>query len=914
MAGADLLEAGGNSALGLSYRRSRLQGICDVRLATITVVALLSVLASAVKAQSELDPLAPPTEFSDGIIGQFDDSGSQLLGEPLTLQTHIAPATAERPAVLVINARVAPGRHTYSLTQPPGGPNRTRIELAPSNDYRLLAPLRAFPEPEKHIEQGPVWTGLEIQEHKGEVTWYVPIERTAGVDPQSLEIRGTIRADVCETGGFCVPVQKEFAARLAANSELPFPLTAYPGQSAIGNPKSEIIGSFQAEGSVVQIAGRIEPAQVEPGESATLMISATVPAGWHVYAYSPRDDKRGSKPTLIALAGTSGLIPHRPTTDAAIKIDNSVAVFGPMQYHEGPVTWTTQLDVPKDAPSGEYHVSGLVGFQACEYRADGTGICEMAHATRFTGALRVGGTTAGSAPLSFSPAENYKEAATLAAVFADHLDRQFPSEKPDAPQTSQVTSPDASVAQPVAIETERAAVPALQAADAFDLERLQVQTVGGSLGYYLALAFVGGLILNLMPCVLPVIGLKVMSFVEQAGRSRTHALVLNLWFAAGIVAVFLILGFLACLPQLGLSEDGLGWGGQFGSTTFNVIIAAVVFAMALSLLGVWEVPIPGFFGSGSVQAAAAKEGPFGAFLKGIVTTVLATPCTAPIMASAIAWAVRQPVAQSLAVFASLGIGMASPYVLVGVYPELLRFLPKPGRWMETFKQVSGFVLLATVVFILSFMEPAAVVPTVALLMGIGAACWLVARTPLTAELGERLRSWAFAGALMLLFVAISFGWLYQKVMVPRFAGRGSVAAASVDGEWQPFSLARLKQVAVDDGRTVLVDFSADWCFNCKVLEQTVLHTDDVKQAIDQSGAVTMYADYTDYPDEITRTISALRASGVPVIAVFPGNAPYQPIVFRGGYTRQGLITALETATGRRLAEESGTAIASAMMN
>jgi thiol:disulfide interchange protein len=112
-----------------------------------------------------------------------------------------------------------------------------------------------------------------------------------------------------------------------------------------------------------------------------------------------------------------------------------------------------------------------------------------------------------------------------------------------------------------------------------------------------------------MPCVLPVIGLKVMSFVEQSGKSRTHALVLNLWFAAGIVAVFLLLGLLAAFL-------GLSWGGQFGSTAFNVSIAAVVFAMALSLLGVWEIPIPGFFGSGSVQSAATKEGPLGAFLKG----------------------------------------------------------------------------------------------------------------------------------------------------------------------------------------------------------------------------------------------------------------------------------------------------------
>jgi thiol:disulfide interchange protein DsbD len=472
-----------------------------------------------------------------------------------------------------------------------------------------------------------------------------------------------------------------------------------------------------------------------------------------------------------------------------------------------------------------------------------------------------------AAPVAFSPAESYGQVAAAAANFANFLDGQ------------------SSAATATAADRADEEAPALRSADQYDLALVEIEQVDRSLAYYMALAFVGGMILNLMPCVLPVIGLKVMSFVEQAHRSRAHALVLNLWFAAGIVSVFLLLALLA-------ATIGLTWGGQFGNTAFNVTIAAVVFAMALSLLGVWEVPIPGFFGSGSVQAAAAQEGPLGAFLKGVVTTVLATPCTAPFMAPAIAWAVTQSLTTTLAVFASLGIGMASPYLVVGVYPELLRFLPKPGRWMETFKQVSGFVLLATVVFVLSFIKQDAVVPTVALLLGIAVACWLVGRTPLTAEFGVRLRSWGYAGAVIVVVAGASFGWLY------------GVATAAAEAAWQPFSLERLKQVAVEEGRTVLVDFSAEWCLNCKVLEQAVLHTKPVEQAIARAGALTMYADYTDYPPEIDRMIKALGANGVPVIAIFPGDAPYRPIVFRGGYTQQGLVAALEQASGRSLPASS----------
>jgi thiol:disulfide interchange protein DsbD len=269
----------------------------------------------------------------------------------------------------------------------------------------------------------------------------------------------------------------------------------------------------------------------------------------------------------------------------------------------------------------------------------------------------------------FEPA-NYREASSLAAVFASYLDSQSPTQ-PQSPTRSARSDAQSEAAQ---IATED--VPKLSASDAYDLKRLEVEAPGGRLTYYIAMAFVGGLILNLMPCVLPVIGLKVMSFVEQAGRSRSRALVLNIWYAAGIVSVFLLLGALA-------ATINFTFGGQFGSVGFNAAIAGVVFAMALSLLGVWEVPIPGFFGSSNVQTAAAQEGPVGAFLKGVVTTILATPCTAPFMATAVAWAVDQPTTISLMVFASLGFGMASPYLLVGVYPELLRFLPKPGAWMET---------------------------------------------------------------------------------------------------------------------------------------------------------------------------------------------------------------------------------------
>ena len=803
--------------------------------------------------------------YTDGVVGQFDNSTGDMLLEPATISAKFTPATAERPATLLITAKIARGRHTYSLTQPPGGPLPTTIELQSSPSFRQLSAFRSQPAPKARMEELSPGTSIKVEEHEGQVTWYAPLELTAGTDPKTLEIRGTVHMQVCETRGICEPVNKDFVAKQAASADAAnnLPVASDTAQSAINKPESES-GAYQAKGSAVKLEGRLSPSIVRAGESAELLITARPPSNAHLYAHAARDPKVGTKPFLIAIETTTGLVPHPATTDAQPKTETS-PVFGTMFYHDSPVTWKVLLDVPKNAKPGDYPIAGQLGYQACEF-SSGNSTCELPQAVRFSGTLKVGDQTSqDSTPLTFSPGDSYRQVAEAATVFADNFDRKSTTAPPAA--TAPAARPDSKTAE-------------LRASDQYELNRVVLDSSNsGSLSYYIALAFVGGLVLNLMPCVLPVIGLKVMSFVEQAGKSRSHALVLNLWFAAGIVAVFLLLGLLAVTL-------GLSWGAQFGSTTFNVAIAAIVFAMALSLLGVWEVPIPGFFGSGSVQSAATKEGPLGAFLKGVITTVLATPCTAPFMASAIAWAVTQTTATTLAVFATLGLGMASPYVLVGVYPELLRFLPKPGAWMETFKQISGFVLLATVVFILSFIDILAVVPTLALLLGIGVACWFIARTPLTAEFGERVKSWAIGGAVVLVFASVSFGVLYRLAIAPS------------DMAWQPFSLERLKQVAVDEGRTVLVDFSAEWCLNCKFFEKTVLHTKPVEQAIARSGAVTMYADYTKYPPEIADTIRALGGNGVPVIAIFPGNAPYEPIPFHGGYRKQDLIAALDRAKGR----------------
>ena len=254
------------------------------------------------------------------------------------------------------------------------------------------------------------------------------------------------------------------------------------------------------------------------------------------------------------------------------------------------------------------------------------------------------------------------------------------------------------------------------------------------LGFDLLLAFIGGFFLNAMPCVLPVIGLKVMSFVQQAGQNRRQAFTLNLWFSLGVMLVFLAWASLIAFFAQAASA-------QFQRPEFSITLAAITFAFALSLLGVWEIPIPGFVGSSAAHQVGERGGASGAVAKGVLSTILATPCVGPLIGGTVDLTIKDgSTSRIFAIYAVMGFGMAFPYLVLGANPALLRWLPKPGLWMDTFKQFMGFLLLATVVWIFTFMPPEYFVSALALIFGVWAGCWWIGRTPLTAELGSKLRA------------------------------------------------------------------------------------------------------------------------------------------------------------------------------
>jgi len=596
--------------------------------------------------------------------------------------------------------------------------------------------------------------------------------------------------------------------------------------------KAAAIVEFTHPQSHVTLRGYLEPRTATPGSTVNLVLTADPAPDWHIYALAAADEGGlGNKPTVIGFSNTSGFqIKATSASEPPVEGESPIPGLPPTAYHETPVKWTTPIVIPADAKPGSYPIEGYIGYQTC--LADR---CDLPRGAKFSGELAVGPTVVpGAAAISFTDAK-YGEAAQAAAAQPRPIDKAT---------------------------AEFAATP-----------------IGWSLPIVILAGLAGGFILNFMPCVLPVIGLKILSFAEQAGRSRAQIFSLNIWYALGTLTVFMVLATLATGVSWGLSESNLGWGEQFSSTWFNVVMVAIVFSMALSFLGVWEIPIPGFVGSGKANDLAAREGYGGAFAKGIMATILATPCSGPALGPVFGYTLNQPPYITYLLFACIALGMSAPYLAIGMFPRLIRFLPKPGAWMDTFKQLMGFVLLGTVVFLFSFMDRDYLVPTFAMMVGIWAACWWIGRTSLTESLGRKLLAWGQGTAFAAVVGICAFSWL-----VPH----GSLIP------WQPFStpeLARLK----GSGNTVLVEFTADWCLTCKLNLVSAIETREVHEAIQSNKVVPLLADWTKGSQEIKDMLASLESKSIPLLAIFPADRPNEPIILRDLITKQQLLDAIKQA-------------------
>jgi thiol:disulfide interchange protein DsbD len=817
----------------------------NTRLRCVLVITLILGVVGSALAQKEQDP-PNVDDFSQKLdlnilnkptlgekgAAQFDSA------DPSQLEVTLEPQEGLKTADLVtlkVKVTLGPGWYTYS--QNPGFGGRTVIKLSESAG---VIPLGEGFVPDHEPELVFDADFGELEKFYEEVTWSRKYRIQPGVSKVSLA--GTIDYQTCNQQ--CVPHNEEF--KVSADVEAATVTPALASYSLHGRP------SDGDEPGPVSLTFRLMPEDARPGETVKMTVRMRLDKGWHVYAQS-QEEGPGGTPAFFDLQSFQGLVAvdeggfqadQKPEIKET-KLAETLTVEQHLFHDE--VTWTRTFEVAEDAGQTGFGIQGEFQYQVCTEK-------KCLPPERFPFALG-----------------------------------------------------ELSAARPIA-ELPSASL-------GFSLDEIEVQEQAGSLWLYLVYAFLGGLILNVMPCVLPVLAIKILSFVKQAGESRARIFQLNVAYTVGVVSVFL------CLATLAMSLE-LSWGGLFQLPEFNLVMACLVFAMGLSLLGVFEIPIPGLAGAGG-----QREGLGGAFLTGIFATFLATPCTGPFMGATLGWSVRQQPHIIYLVWGMMGVGMAFPYLLAGLFPAVIRWLPKPGNWMVRFKELSGFALMGAVIWIISFTNTYLIVPAMIMMMGLAVGLWMIGNlydqtTHITHKMTVRVIAVVATGGIVYYGVLQipDVGYsnsesVAQEPASERDASRspaGETAGASqpaaaeqqvrnnrVHGEhslpWQDFSEEALL-LALRQKKTVLIDFTADWCLICKQIEKKALNTEKTLALVKEHGIVPLYADFTDRSPYLQGWLKKFDSIGVPLTVIFPADNPTKPLILREKYSQSELLKTLEEAT------------------
>ena len=399
-----------------------------------------------------------------------------------------------------------------------------------------------------------------------------------------------------------------------------------------------------------------------------------------------------------------------------------------------------------------------------------------------------------------------------------------------------------------------------------------------ALGRAAGLAFLGGLLLNLMPCVFPVLFIKGLALVrsgnEERHQLRTHGYV----YALGILVSFWAL--VGALLGLRAAGSVMGWGFQFQSPVFLSLMAALLFFLGLSLAGQFEIGLSLTSAGGSL---AAKQGYAGSFFTGVLAVIVATPCTAPFMGAAIGYALAQSAVVTFAIFTALALGLAAPYVALTMRPAWTRVLPKPGAWMEVLKQAVSVPIFGTVIWLAWVLANAYGATLLAALLVslllLAIAGWFLGRWP--------AKGWATALAVLIVIAVVA---LCAAAPGKLAAASPTASTTAAQGAWQPWSADAVAQ-AQAQGRPVFVDFTASWCLSCQVNERVALGQPEVQKAFADAHVVLLKADWTQHDDAITQTLTSLGRSGVPTYVLYaPGQSEPQilPEVLTSGIVTDAL--------------------------
>ncbi|MBC2595389.1 thioredoxin family protein [Ruficoccus amylovorans] len=395
------------------------------------------------------------------------------------------------------------------------------------------------------------------------------------------------------------------------------------------------------------------------------------------------------------------------------------------------------------------------------------------------------------------------------------------------------------------------------------------------LAVLLGFAFTGGLILNLMPCVFPVLGLKIMGFVKQGGESQGRIFAHGLVYTLGVLLSFWALA--AVLLVLRAGGEQLGWGFQLQSTGFVLGMTVVLLAFALNMSGVFEV---GMSAVGVGSNLTARSGLSGSFFSGVLATLVATPCAAPFLAPALGAALALPPVQSVLLFTVIGLGLSFPYLFFSIVPKLAKILPRPGAWMDTFKKWLAFLLYATVAYLVwilaGLVEAERFLNLLFALVGVALACWLYGHYGAFARKG---RSLGIAGALIVLVASLGVGFY----------------SPPKDLVWQTWSPELVKKLRTDK-RIIYVDFTARWCATCQVNKRVVFTSEEVLEAMKEDNVALLKADWTAQDPAITAALASFGKSAVPFNIIYSPHLD-KPLELPSLLTPGIVLDALDRATG-----------------
>ncbi len=411
--------------------------------------------------------------------------------------------------------------------------------------------------------------------------------------------------------------------------------------------------------------------------------------------------------------------------------------------------------------------------------------------------------------------------------------------------------------------------PVTQTSEQSPIPPENTKPAAGNIWKYLMMAFIGGLILNIMPCVLPVLSIKAMSIVKQAHEDKSVIMKHSFAYTAGILASFLVLA--GVIVALKLAGEAVGWGFQFQNTAFVLALTSMIFVFALSLFDVFIITPPGMT---SATKASAQSGYGGSFFSGIFAVLLATPCSAPMLGTALGFAFSQPPVLIIVFFLLIGLGLALPFILLGFNPKLMKVIPKPGEWMNVFKEVMGFLLLGTAVWLLHVVYQQNggdyLLKVLIYLVFLGFATWLYGRFVRLEH--SRFTQWLFT--ILSIIVIAASAWIF----LPYTAKTGIQPTENTSQEkgfegWQTFSTT-LADDLVKQGKPVFIDFGAKWCMTCLSNEKTVTTTEEMNEAFKAKKVQLIRGDFTKKNPEMQAYMKRFGRAGVPFYVLFiPGKEP-----------------------------------------